>query len=213
VPFAKWFLGAELNVTESCLDRHLSGPTRDRRAIIWESEPGETVTLTYAELHERVVAFAAALRHAGVGRGDRVAIYMGMVPEVVVGMLACARIGAPHTVVFGGFSAESLRDRINDCNAKVVLTQDGAWRKGKVVPLKVAVDDAVAGTPSVEKVIVYERLGPENCPIEMREGRDFDWYELISEADAALGKEPKSATQSTPCSFCTPRDPRASRRA
>jgi acetyl-CoA synthetase len=111
-PFAKWFEGAELNASESCLDRHLSGPGRDKRAIIWESEPGETVSLTYAELHAKVVEFAAALRHAGVEKGDRVAIYMGMVPEVVVAMLACARVGAPHTVVFGGFAAESLRDRI-----------------------------------------------------------------------------------------------------
>ncbi|HSC87684.1 MAG TPA: AMP-binding protein, partial [Polyangiaceae bacterium] len=136
LPFAKWFLGAELNVSESCVDRHLESGRRDKAAIVWESEPGLTVTWTYAELHERVVAFAAALREGGIGKGDRVAIYMGMVPEVVVGMLACARIGAPHTVVFGGFAAEPLRDRINDCGAKAVLTQDGAWRRGKVVPLK-----------------------------------------------------------------------------
>jgi acetyl-CoA synthetase len=117
LPFAKWFIGAELNVTESCLDRHLTGPRRDARAIVWESEPGETQTLTYAELHQKVVGLSAALRKLGVGKGDRVAIYMGMVPEAIVGMLACARIGATHTVVFGGFAAESLRDRINDCQA------------------------------------------------------------------------------------------------
>src|SRR5690606_32363378 len=157
-PFVRWFEGARLNITESCLDRHLEGPRRDKPAIVWEGEPGETSTLTYAELHERVVALAAALRSAGVGPGDRVAIYMGMVPEAIVGMLACARVGAPHTVVFGGFAADALRDRINDCQAKVVLTQDGSWRRGKVIPLKATVDEALREAPSVERVFVYRRL-------------------------------------------------------
>ncbi|MCA9597122.1 MAG: acetate--CoA ligase [Myxococcales bacterium] len=188
LPHVKWFLGAELNVTKSCLDRHLSTPVKDKRAIVWESEPGETETLTYAELHDKVVRFSAALRNLGVKKGDRVAIYMGMVPEVVVGMLACARIGAAHSVVFGGFAAESLRDRINDCGAKVVLTQDGAWRRGHVVPLKATVDKALESAPSVEKVVVFRRLGDEHAKIEMRKGRDVDWYEAEKAADPAQGQ-------------------------
>jgi acetyl-CoA synthetase len=191
LPHAKWFNGAELNITESCLDRHLKTANKDKAAIIWETEPGESQTWTYGELHQKVVEFAAVLRNLGVKKGDRVAIYMGMVPEVVVGMLACARIGAPHTVVFGGFAAESLRDRINDCTAKVVLTQDGAWRRGNVVQLKATVDKAVENTPSVEKVVVFKRLGAEHAKIEMKAGRDVDWYEAVKAADPALGKEPE----------------------
>ncbi len=189
LPFAKWFLGAELNITESCLDRHLSTDRKDKKAIIWESEPGETVEYTYAELHQKVCEFAAALKANGIGKGDRVAIYMGMVPEVVVGMLACARIGAPHTVIFGGFAADAIRDRINDCGAKAVLTQDGAWRRGKVVPLKAAVDEACKGAPSIEKVFVYKRLSDDDCKITMVPGRDVDWYEAAKNADVSLGKE------------------------
>jgi acetyl-CoA synthetase len=180
-PHARWFEGATLNITESCLDRHLSSPTRNRTAIIWEGESGRMRTLTYAELHQRVCTFAAALRGLGVRKGDRVAIYMGMVPEVIIGMLACARIGAPHTVIFGGFAAESLRDRINDCGAKVVLTQDGASRRGSPVALKQAVDEALASTPSVEHVVVYRHLGPEVLAVDMKAGRDLDWYELVDE--------------------------------
>ena len=179
-PHARWFLGATLNITESCLDRHLSTSTRHKRAIIWEGEKGDTRTLTYEELHQQVCAFAAALRGLGVSKGDRVAIYMGMVPEVVVGMLACARIGAAHTVVFGGFAADSLRDRINDCKAKVVLTQDGAWRRGSPVLLKQTVDEAVESTPSVEKVVVLRHLGQSVLPITMKAERDLDWKELVS---------------------------------
>jgi acetyl-CoA synthetase len=191
LPHSKWFLGAELNVSESCLDRHLSSPTKDKRAIVWESEPGEIRTLTYGELYEQVVAFAAALRKLGIKKGDRVAIYMGMVPEVAVAMLACARVGAPHTVVFGGFAAESLRDRINDCQARLVITQDGGWRRGSVVPLKATVDRAVENTPSVEKVIVLARLGPEHVKTEMKPGRDLDWHELMAGTDPAGGREPE----------------------
>jgi len=186
LPHSKWFVGAELNATESCLDRHLKTATKDKAAIIWESEPGESVSWSYAELHEKVVAFAAVLRNLGVKKGDRVAIYMGMVPEVVVGMLACARIGAPHTVVFGGFAAESLRDRINDCGAKVVLTQDGALRRGNVVPLKATVDRAVEGAKSVEKVVVYARLGAK-ADTTLTPGRDIDWYEAVAAANPAQG--------------------------
>jgi len=186
LPHSKWFVGAKLNATESCLDRHLTTANKDKAAIIWETEPGESVTITYAELHAKVVAFAAVLRGLGVQKGDRVAIYMGMVPEVVVGMLACARIGAPHTVVFGGFAAESLRDRINDCGAKVVLTQDGALRRGGVVPLKATVDRAVEGTTTVEKVVVYARLGAQ-AGTTLTAGRDLDWYEAVAAANPANG--------------------------
>lgn len=186
-PHAKWFVGAELNISESCLDRHLQTAVRDKAAIIWESEPGETSTLTYADLHARVVAFSAALKKLGVKKGDRVAIYMGMVPEVVVAMLACARVGAPHSVVFGGFAADSLRDRINDCEAKVVVTQDGALRRGAVIPLKETVDKAVEQTPSVEKVIVFRRLSEAQIHITMKPGRDVDWQEAISAADPREG--------------------------
>jgi acetyl-CoA synthetase len=178
-PHARWFVGATLNVTESCLDRHLSTPNRHRTAIVWEGEKGDTRKLTYEELHQKVCGFAAALRSLGVKKGDRVAIYMGMVPEVVVGMLACARIGAPHTVVFGGFAADSLRDRINDCQAKVVLTQDGAWRRGSPVKLKDTVDEALQNTPSVEKVVVYRHLGEGVLPLNMKAGRDVDWNGLV----------------------------------
>jgi acetyl-CoA synthetase len=187
LPHVKWLVGAELNVTSSCLDQHLEGPRKDKPAIIWESEPGETRTLSYAELHRQVVQMAAALRELGVKKGDRVAIYMGMVPEVAVGMLACARIGAPHSVVFGGFAADSLRDRINDCQAKVVLTQDGAWRRGNVVPLKATVDRAVEQTPSVEKVVVLRRLGEPHVSIEMKDGRDVYWHDAVAGVDAAGG--------------------------
>ncbi len=186
LPHSKWFIGAQLNASESCLDRHLKTATKDKAAIIWESEPGETVTWSYAELHQKVVEFAAVLRNLGVQKGDRVAIYMGMVPEVVVGMLACARVGAPHTVVFGGFAAESLRDRINDCGAKVVLTQDGALRRGNVVPLKATVDRAVEGAKSVEKVVVFSRLGKQAETV-LKPGRDIDWYEAVKAANPADG--------------------------
>jgi acetyl-CoA synthetase len=181
-PHARWFKGATLNVTESCLDRHLTTGTRDRAAIIWESEAGDTRSLTYAELHLQVERLTAALRGLGVVKGDRVAIYMGMVPEVVVAMLACARIGAPHTVIFGGFAAESLRDRINDCGAKLVLTQDGASRRGSPVALKQAVDEALQSTPSVEHVVVYRRLGQKVLPVTMKAGRDLEWDELLAGA-------------------------------
>jgi acetyl-CoA synthetase len=191
LPHSKWFVGAELNVSESCLDRHLASGTKDKRAIVWESEPGEVRTLTYGELHEQVVRFAAALRKLGIKKGDRVAIYMGMVPEVAVAMLACARVGAPHTVVFGGFAAESLRDRINDCQARLVITQDGGWRRGSVVELKATVDRAVENTPSVEKVIVLARLGAEHVKTQMKPGRDLDWHELMSSTDPAGGREPE----------------------
>jgi acetyl-CoA synthetase len=183
----RWFEGAQLNVTESCLDRHLATEQRDVPALIWESEPGQTRTLSYVELHAKVVRLAAALRSMGVNKGDRVAIYMGMVPEAVVAMLAAARIGAPHTVVFGGFAAEALQGRINDCGAKVVLTQDGAHRRGALLALKATVDEALKDAPSVEKVLVFRRLGHDVLPIEMREGRDLEWETVLAEADPEQG--------------------------
>jgi acetyl-CoA synthetase len=176
---AQFFVGAKLNVSESCLDRHLSGARRNKAAIVWEGEPGDVRSLTYFELHRQVVRVAAALMDLGVQAGDRVAIYMGMVPEAVVAMLACARIGAPHSVVFGGFSADSLRDRINDCEATVLLTQDGAWRRGHTVALKDMADEAVAQTPSIRNVVVLRRTGQS---IAMKEGRDLDWHEWVDRA-------------------------------
>jgi acetyl-CoA synthetase len=179
---ARFFVGAKLNVSESCLDRHLSTPRRNKAAIVWEGEPGDQRWLTYFELHRQVVRAAAALGDLGVGPGDRVAIYMGMVPEAIVAMLACARVGAVHSVVFGGFSADALRDRINDCGATVLLTQDGAWRRGQVVPLKQMADEALAQTPTIRSVVVLRRTGQ---PVSMKEGRDIWWNEWVAGEPAA----------------------------
>ena len=190
LPHAAWFVGAELNITESCLDRHLAGPRKNKAAIIWEAETGEVVTLTYAQLHREVCALARGLRWLGVGAGDRVAIYMGMHPFAAVAMLACARVGAIHTVVFGGFAPEALRDRIADCRAKVVITQDAAWRRGKLIPLKRMVDDALASpaAASVDAVVVLRRLDataslPQDFePVTMMPERDHDWSDLCTKA-------------------------------
>ncbi|MDP9036025.1 MAG: acetate--CoA ligase [Myxococcota bacterium] len=180
LPKAKFFLGAKLNVSESCLDRHLLTSRRTKAAIVWEGEPGDRRTLTYFELHREVVRMAAALTELGVGAGDRVAIYMGMVPEAAIAMLACARIGAPHSVVFGGFSSDALRDRINDCGAKVLITQDGAWRRGNVVPLKAMADAAIEQTPTIERAIVLRRIGVSGgAPVVMKEGRDIWWHDVV----------------------------------
>jgi len=191
---AKFFVGAKLNISESCLDRHLPTPHRTKAALIWEGEPGEVRTLTYFELHREVVRMAAALTDLGVMAGDRVAIYMGMVPEAVVAMLACARVGAAHSVVFGGFSSDALRDRINDCGAKVLLTQDGAWRRGNVVPLKKMADVSLEQTPSIEHVVVLRRVGAERAEAVMKLGRDVWWDDLLashpSPASLALAKKP-----------------------
>ncbi len=175
VPWVRWFDGGELNLSANCLDRHLA--TRGSKpAIIWEGEPGEERILTYAQLHAEVCQFAAVLKNLGVARGERVAIYMPMIPEAAVAMLACARIGAPHTVVFGGFSAEALRDRINDCEAKVCITSDGSYRRGKVIPLKANVDQALAHTPSVHSCVVVRRTGNE---VTMKAGRDKWWHDVM----------------------------------
>ena len=179
-PHAKWFVGGKLNASVNCLDRHIRAGRSGRVALIWEGEPpGEVRRITYGELHADVNKFANVLKGLGVGRGDRVAIYLPMVPEVAVAMLACARIGAVHTVVFGGFSAESLRVRINDAGAKVLITADGGYRRGAIVQLKQNADDACAGTPSIEHVIVLRRTGQT---VTFRTGRDLWWSELMSKA-------------------------------
>jgi acetyl-CoA synthetase len=194
LPKAKFFEGATLNVTETCLDRHLETGTRTRAALIFEGEPGDVRTLTYFELHREVVRLTAALADLGVKAGDRVAIYMGMVPETAIAMLACARLGATHSVIFGGFSADALRERINDCGAKVLLTQDGAWRRGNVVPLKKMADEALEKTPSIESVLVLRRIGAERMQVQMKDGRDHWWDDVLartpSEASRKLAKTP-----------------------
>jgi acetyl-CoA synthetase len=178
-PFAKWFIGGRTNMAHNCLDRHLTTARKNKAAIIWEGEPGDERILTYQALHREVCKFANVLKHIGVKTGDRVAIYMPMVPELPIAMLACARIGATHSVVFGGFSADALRDRINDAQAKVVVTADGGYRRGGEIPLKKAVDEAIQQTPSIEHVIVYRRTG---SPVHMEPGRDHWWHELMTEA-------------------------------
>jgi acetyl-CoA synthetase len=191
-PWAKWFVGAKLNVTLNCVDRHAHSARRNNAAIIWEGEPGDSRVLTFGMLEREVNRFANALKSLGVVKGDRVAIYMGMVPELAIAMLACAKIGAAHSVVFGGFSAEALRERINDAKAKVVITADGAWRRGAVVPLKASVDDALAGTPTIEKVVVFERVG-KATQASMKPGRDLWWHELVASASGECAAEQMDA--------------------
>jgi acetyl-CoA synthetase len=178
-PFAEWFVGGRTNIAHNCLDRHLTTARKNKAAIIWEGEPGDERILTYQALHREVCKFANVLKSIGVKAGDRVAIYMPMVPELPIAMLACARIGATHSVVFGGFSADALRDRINDAQAKVVVTADGGYRRGGEIPLKKAVDEAVQQTPSIEHVIVYRRTGSQ---VHMEPGRDHWWHELMANA-------------------------------
>jgi len=186
LPYAKWFVDGKLNVAENCLDRHVKAGFGDKVAIHWEGEPGDTRTITYAELLAEVEQFSNALKDLGVAKGDRVNIYLPMIPEAAVAMLACARIGAPHSVVFGGFSSQSLIDRINDAEAKVLITADGGYRRGEVFPLKPAADEAVAQTPSIEHVVVVERGGNE---VEMMEGRDHWYHDLMAAADASCPPE------------------------
>ena len=178
LPWARWFDGGEINLSANCLDRHLA--TRANKiALLWEGEPGDQRKITYAELHQEVCRAANALKALGVGAGDRVAIYMPMIPEAAVAMLACTRIGATHTVVFGGFSAEALRDRINDCGAKLCITADGGYRRGKVIPLKANVDKALLQTPSVTACLVVRRTG---LAVEFQAGRDHWWHERVPQA-------------------------------
>ncbi|UCE03866.1 MAG: acetate--CoA ligase [Candidatus Latescibacterota bacterium] len=179
-PWAKWFVGGKTNVSYNCLDRHLTTWRRNKAAILWEGEPGDTRTLTYGELHREVCRFANALKKLGIAPGDRVGIYMPMVPEAVIAMQACARIGATHSVVFGGFSAEAVADRMNDARAKLLVTADGGYRRGGVVELKNAVDQALAQCPTVEHVVVLRRT---KTKVKMQAGRDHWWHELIASAD------------------------------
>jgi acetyl-CoA synthetase len=190
-PHARWFLGGKLNASVNCLDRHVRAGRSDRVALIWEGEPpGQVRRITYGELHSDVNKFANALKTLGVRRGDRVAIYLPMVPEVAVAMLACSRIGAVHTVVFGGFSAESLRDRINDAGAKLLITADGGYRRGATVPLKQNADDALQSTPTIEHVIVLRRTGQT---VSFRTGRDLWWSEVMRQAEPHCPPEPMDA--------------------
>jgi acetyl-CoA synthetase len=182
-PFAKWFVGATTNLSYNCLDRHLSGPRRTKTAIVWEGEPGDKRELSYEELHAEVCLFAGALAKLGVEVGDRVALYMPMVPELAIALLACARIGAAHSVVFGGFSADALRDRINDAEAKLLITADGGYRRGSILELKGIADDAVAQCPSIETVVVLKRGGQE---VGWVEGRDVWWEDAVADAEPLL---------------------------
>ena len=180
-PFAKWFVGGKLNISENCLDRHLTGPRRNKAAIIWEGEPGEKRTLTYQQLHGEVCRFANVLKRNNIKRGDRVLIYLPNIPEAAIAMLACARIGAVHSVVFGGFSADSIRDRVLDSGAVALITADGSYRRGGIVPLKKNVDDALRDGTSVKRVIVFRRVGND---IHIEEGRDVWWHRELDYVDA-----------------------------
>ncbi len=180
-PFAKWFPGGKLNISENCLDRHLSGSRRNKAAIIWEGEPGDKRTLTYQQLHREVCRFANVLKRNKIKKGDRVIIYLPNIPEAAIAMLACARIGAVHSVVFGGFSSDSIRDRISDSGASALITADGAFRRGGIVPLKKNVDDALRDGTSVRRVIVFRRAAND---IHMKEGRDVWWHRELEYVDA-----------------------------
>ncbi len=180
-PFAEWFVGGKLNASTNCLDRHLEGPLRNKAAIIFEGEPGDVLTLTYQQLHREVCLMANVLKKHGVKTGDRVMIYLPMIPEAVIAMLACARIGAPHSVVFSGFSAEALKERTNDCGAKIIITSDGGYRRGSALPIKKNVDLAVQGTPKVKSVLVVQRTKQE---VTMTEGRDFWLHEEMQHVSA-----------------------------
>ena len=195
-PHAKWFLGGKLNVSANCIDRHIGTARRNKAALIWEGEPGDRRTLTYWDLYLEVQKFANVLKKLGVKRGDRVAIYLPMIPEAAIAMLACTRIGAIHSVVFGGFSPESLRDRITDAEAKVLITADGGYRRGQIVPLKRNADRAVEECPSIEHVVVVQRRpgsGGDEAFAEMQEGRDHWWHRLMRDASARCEPEAMDA--------------------
>jgi acetyl-CoA synthetase len=186
-PFARWFVGGKLNVAYNCLDRHLDGWRANKAALIWEGEPGDRRVYTYRQLHREVCQFANALKKLGVEKGDRVAIYLPMIPEAAIAMLACARIGAPHSVVFGGFSAKSLRDRIEDAGARVLITADGGYRRGQIIPLKRTADEAIEGLDLVESVVIVRRRSGgegDEAFMHFREGRDHWYHRLIQEASA-----------------------------
>ena len=193
LPFSRWFVGGKTNLSYNCLDRHLKTPRKNKIAILWEGEPGDVRALSYQMMHREVSRFANVLKSLGLKAGDRATVYMGMVPELAIALLACTRIGVSHNVVFGGFSAEALRDRINDSKSRVLITQDGGYRRGTIVPLKKNADEALKGTPTVEKVVVYKRT---NDPVQMMDGRDVWWHELmdlaagVCEAEALDSEQP-----------------------
>jgi acetyl-CoA synthetase len=188
-PHATWFAGGTLNASVNCVDRHVRGPRRNKAALVWEGEPGDRRTLTYFDLYRQVSQFANVLKQLGVRRGDRVALYLPLIPELAIAMLACARIGAVHSVVFGGFSSESLRDRINDAQATLLVTADGGWRRGAIVPLKQMADEALTDTPSIRHVVIVQRLQGSPAPVHVQEGRDH-WYHRLM-MDAPLTCEPE----------------------
>ncbi len=188
LPFAKWFVGGTLNVSYNALDRHVAAGKGEKVAFHWEGEPGDTRTITYAQMLDEVERFANVLKNLGVKRGDRVNIYMPMVPELPVAMLACTRIGAAHSVVFGGFSSEALRDRINDAEAKVLITADGGYRRGAASGLKVNADVACQETPTIEHVVVVRRTGQD---VDWAEGRDHWWHDLMADAGLDAHCEPE----------------------
>jgi acetyl-CoA synthetase len=186
-PFAKWFVGGKTNASYNCLDKHVAEGRGDRLALLWEGEPGDVRRMTYSELHREVCKFANVLKSLGVKRGDVVSIYMPLTPELVIAMLGCARIGAIHSVIFAGFSAEAIADRNNDAKAKLQVTADAGWRRGRALPLKQTVDEALAKSPTVQKCIVLDRV---NEAIHMQPGRDFWWHRLMSDANPQCPAEP-----------------------
>jgi acetyl-CoA synthetase len=187
LPWAKWFVGGQINLSYNCVDRHALGERANKTAIIWEGEPGEVRRLTYAELHTEVQKFANALKSLGIRKGDRVAVYMGMTPELAIALLACARIGAVHSVIFGGFAANAIADRVNDSSCVAIVTQDTAYRRGTEVKLKATVDEAVKLCPTVQHVVVYKRSG---TPVSMVTGRDWWWHSLVENAPSVCPAEP-----------------------
>lgn len=207
-PFAKWFADGELNVAYNCVDRHVEAGNGDRVAIHFEGEPGDSRSITYAQLKDEVSQAANALTELGVGKGDRVAVYLPMIPEAAIAMLACARIGAAHSVVFGGFSADAIAARIQDADAKVVITADGGYRRGKPSALKPAVDDAVSRLDSVDHVLVVRRTGQDTA---WTEGRDIWWHEITGRQP--VEHTPRPSRRNSRSSSSTPRAPRVSRRA
>jgi len=187
LPSAQWFVGGKLNLSYNCVDRHALGARASKTAIIWEGEPGEIRRMTYAELHVEVQRFANALKSLGIKKGDRVAVYMGMTPELAIALLACARIGAIHSVIFGGFAANAIADRVNDSECVAILTQDSSYRRGNEIQLKRTVDEAMPACPTVKHVVVYRRTG---SPVNMVEGRDRWWYDLVANAPTVCAAEP-----------------------
>ena len=188
-PHAQWFIGGKLNITHNCLDRHLTASSKNMPALVWQGEPGDSRTYNYAKLHQEVCQMANVLKQLGVTKGDRVGIYLPMIPEAAIAMLACARIGAVHSVIFAGFSAEAVKGRLLDAEAKVVITADGGWRKNKIVPLKKEVDKALANeeVPSVENILVVKRTGQK---IHIQPDRDYWWHDLQNDSSTDCPAEP-----------------------